>query len=88
VRPGESRCCVRNRSFSDTPELGRDKVAVQYALRGLSAPLAISTYTTHRSLPDEIRPALPSIEELTEIVRDTQHDERRSEPGHDRQLPG
>ncbi len=54
----------------------RDEVAVQYALRGLSTPLAISTYTTHRSLPDEIRPALPSIEELTEIVRDTQHEEQ------------
>lgn len=47
----------------------RDEVDVQYALRGLSTPLAISTYTTHRSLPDEIRPALPSIEQLTGIVR-------------------
>lgn len=53
----------------------RDEVAVQYALRGLSTPLAISTYTTHRSLPDEIRPALPSVEELTEVVREIQQDQ-------------
>jgi len=53
----------------------RDEVAVQYALRGLSTPLAISTYTTHRSLPDEIRPALPSVEELTEVVREIHQDQ-------------
>ncbi len=35
----------------------RDDVAVQYALRGLQTPLAISTYTTYRALPDEVRPA-------------------------------
>lgn len=48
----------------------RDDVAVQYALRGMTTPLAISTYTTYRALPDDVRPALPSIDELTEIVRE------------------
>ena len=38
----------------------RDDVAVQYALRGLTTPLAISTYTNYRALPDDVRPALPS----------------------------
>lgn len=51
----------------------RDDVAVQYALRGLSTPLAISTYSTHRALPDDIRPVLPSVEDLTDLVRDVQH---------------
>jgi hypothetical protein len=37
----------------------RDDVAVQYSLRGLTTPLAISTYTNYRALPDEVRPALP-----------------------------
>lgn len=43
----------------------RDDVAVQYALRGLATPLAISTYTTYKALPDDVRPALPSIDDLT-----------------------
>lgn len=51
----------------------RDDVAVQYALRGLATPLAISTYTTHRALPDDVRPALPSVDQLTGLVRDVQH---------------
>ena len=45
----------------------RDDVVVQYALRGVSAPMAISTYT-YRELPAEMRPGLPDAEELTRIV--------------------
>jgi hypothetical protein len=48
----------------------RDDVAVQYALRGLTTPLAISTYTNHRALPDDVRPALPSAADLAAVVRD------------------
>ena len=48
----------------------RDDVAVQYALRGLTTPLAISTYTSYRALPDDVRPALPSAADLAAVVRD------------------
>ncbi len=48
----------------------RDDVAVQYALRGLTTPLAISTYTNYRALPDDVRPALPSASDLAAVVRD------------------
>ena len=48
----------------------RDDVAVQYALRGLTTPLAISTYTNYRALPDDVRPALPSAADLAAVVRD------------------
>ena len=48
----------------------RDDVAVQYALRGLMTPLAISTYTNYRALPDDVRPALPSAADLAAVVRD------------------
>jgi len=30
-------------------------VVVEYALRGFETPLAVSTYTTHRALPEEVR---------------------------------
>ncbi len=50
----------------------RDDVVVEYALRGFETPLAVSTYTTHRSLPEEVRPALPSPDELAEVIRDVQ----------------
>jgi nuclease YhcG-like protein len=53
----------------------RDDVAVQYALRGLTTPLAISTYTSYRALPDDVRPALPSAADLAAVV----HDVRRQQ---------
>ncbi len=56
----------------------RDDVAVQYALRGLMTPLAISTYTNNRALPADIRPALPSAGDLAAVVHDVrrQHTDR------------
>lgn len=48
----------------------RDDIAVQYALRGLSTPLAISTYTAYQKLPDDVRPALSSAAELADVVRE------------------
>jgi len=50
---------------------------VNYALRGMETPLAVSTYTTHRALPDEVRPALPSAEELADVVRDVRRHPRQ-----------
>ena len=41
---------------------------MQYSLRGLTTPLAISTYTNYRALPDEVRPALPSATDLAALA--------------------
>jgi len=59
----------------------RGDVVVEYALRGIGTPLAVSTYTSHRSLPDDVRPALPSPDELADVVRDVrQHSARYEAP--------
>ena len=79
---------LRKPEHGDRPTIGillaadRDDVAVQYYLQGLSTPLAVSTY---RSLPDEVRPALPSSEALADLVRTTQREiatESAASPGH------
>jgi predicted nuclease of restriction endonuclease-like (RecB) superfamily len=44
-----------------------DEVAVEYTLRGISNPLAVTTY---RALPDDVRPALPSPQQLREALQD------------------
>ena len=54
---------------------GPGRRGVQYALRGPTTPLAISTYTNYRALPDDIRPALPSAVDLAAVV----HDVRRQQ---------
>jgi hypothetical protein len=51
----------------------RDDIVVAYALRGLDSPLAVSTYTTHRSLPADVRPARPTAADLADTIRDVHH---------------
>ena len=68
---------LRDTDHGDRPTLGillaadRDDVAIRVAFKGLSTPLAVSTY---KALPDDVRPALPTAEALAEIVRDAQHE--------------
>jgi predicted nuclease of restriction endonuclease-like (RecB) superfamily len=71
----------------DEPTIGillvvnRNDVVVEYALRGLATPLAVSTV---RALPDEIRHELPSAQELgravVETMRSVEPDEKSDEP--------
>jgi hypothetical protein len=69
---------LRRPEHGDEPTIGillaasRDDVVVEYALRGLTTPVAVSTFTTHRALPDEIRAALPTPADLAAIVRSSQ----------------
>lgn len=46
----------------------RDNVVVEYALRGIGTPVAVSTYTTDQDLPDDLRSALPSDEVYAQLV--------------------
>ena len=48
--------------------VGRDDVTVEVALRGIGTPVAVSEW---RLLPDEIREALPSAEDLSRNVSRT-----------------
>lgn len=77
---------LRDLEHGDRPTIGillaadRDDVAVEYAIRGMTTPLAVSTY---RALPDDIRPALPSAAELADIVHEARRDiiKRPRDPG-------
>ena len=42
----------------------KKKSVVEYALRGMSQPIGVSTYRTTAALPDEFKTKLPSIEDL------------------------
>jgi len=39
-------------------------VLAEYALRGLDKPIGISEYELTRALPDNLKSALPTIEEI------------------------
>ncbi|MCP3939890.1 MAG: DUF1016 domain-containing protein [Desulfobacteraceae bacterium] len=42
----------------------RDRVVVEYALSDIGKPMGVSEYQLTRALPDNLKPSLPSIEEL------------------------
>jgi hypothetical protein len=54
----------------DAPSIGlllckaKNQVLAEYALRDMHKPIGVSSYQLTDSLPEEIRTALPSIEEL------------------------
>lgn len=58
------------RSERDEPSIGillcksRDRVVVEYALSDIRKPMGVSEYHLTRSLPDNLKPSLPSIEAL------------------------
>src|SRR5690606_23297640 len=68
---------LRRPDHGDGPTIGillaghRDDVVVEYALRTVGAPLAVATYTTDRTLPDDVRAALPTRAQLADVVADT-----------------
>lgn len=58
------------RSDRDEPTIGillcksRDRVVVEYALSDIAKPMGVSEYQLTRALPDNLKPSLPSIEEM------------------------
>jgi predicted nuclease of restriction endonuclease-like (RecB) superfamily len=60
------------RHENDTPTIGlilcekSNRVIAEYALRDTHKPIGISEYELTRSLPDNLKPSLPSIKEIEE----------------------
>lgn len=53
----------------------RDKVVVEYALSDIHKPMGVSEYELTRALPDNLKPSLPSIEEIEAELREESCDE-------------
>jgi len=58
------------RKSDDKPTIGillckkKNKIDVEYALRDIHKPMGISEYILTNAIPDDIKPQLPSVEEL------------------------
>ncbi|MCB9233837.1 MAG: DUF1016 family protein [Bacteroidia bacterium] len=42
----------------------RNKIEAEYALRGMSQPIGVAEYELSKAIPDELKPNLPTIEEI------------------------
>lgn len=60
------------KSETDNPTIGlilcksKDKIEAEYSLRDINKPIGISEYQITRSIPNELKSNLPSIEEIEE----------------------
>lgn len=58
------------RHSTDQPTIGlilcqtKDRILAEYALRGIQKPIGVSDYELTRTLPEDLKSSLPSIEEL------------------------
>jgi len=54
---------------------GSSKMLLEYALRGLEKPVGVSAYQLTRALPDNLKPSLPTVEEIEiEIAEKVEED--------------
>jgi len=66
------------RTDGDAPSIGlllcktKNEVLAEYALRDMSKPIGVSSYQLTDSIPEEIRTALPSIEELQQELSEVE----------------
>lgn len=64
------------RREGDNPTIGlllcrdKDKIDVEYALRGMNQPMAIAEYRLTKAIPRELKDVLPSIEEIENELED------------------
>ncbi len=76
---------VGYRHETDNPTIGlilcqdKKRVLAEYALRGMNKPIGISEYELTRALPEELKSALPTIEEIEAELSADLHDENEGE---------
>ena len=55
-----------NKTIGLLPCNGGDKVVAQYALSGYDQPIGVSDYQLTKAIPDDLKSALPTVEEVEE----------------------
>jgi len=61
----------------------RDKVTAEYALRDTRKPIGVSEYRLTEALPQELKPSLPTIEQLEEELKSVEPEEGHAEETDD-----
>lgn len=64
------------RGEGDNPSIGiilcktKDRIEVEYALRDMNKPIGVSEWLLTTKLPDNLRPSLPSVEEIEQELEE------------------
>ena len=60
---------------------GSSRMLLKYALRGLKKPIGVSEYQLTSALPDDLKPSLPTVEEIEREIADAVIDDDDSTTG-------
>ncbi|HNX52576.1 MAG TPA: PDDEXK nuclease domain-containing protein [Pontiellaceae bacterium] len=60
---------------------GSNKMLLEYALRGLQKPVGVSAYQLTRALPDNLKPSLPTVEEIEIEIAEKVEEDKDAETG-------
>jgi predicted nuclease of restriction endonuclease-like (RecB) superfamily len=60
---------------------GSNRMLLEYALRGLKKPIGVSEYQLTRALPENLKPSLPTVEEIEREIAGTVADDSESDAG-------
>ncbi len=62
-------------------EEGSNRMLLEYALRGLKKPIGVSEYQLTRALPDNLKPSLPTVEEIEREIATTAVEDQNGDVG-------
>lgn len=60
---------------------GSNRMLLEYALRGLKKPIGVSEYQLTRALPDDLKPSLPTVEEIEREIAGAMVEDQDGETG-------
>lgn len=60
---------------------GSNRMLLEYALRGLKKPIGVSEYQLTRALPENLKPSLPTVEEIEREIAGSIADDGKSDAG-------
>ena len=60
---------------------GSNRMVLEYALRGLAKPIGVSEYQLTRALPEDLKPSLPTVEEIEREIAQSSLPEDDSRTG-------
>ena len=60
---------------------GSNRMLLEYAIRGLEKPIGVSEYQLTRALPDDLKPSLPTVEEIEREIATAVVEDQNGEVG-------
>jgi|GEM_PF-1678364 len=72
---------ILSQALAEIGKEGSNRMLLEYALRGLEKPVGVSAYQLTRALPDDLKPSLPTVEEIENKIAEKVDEDSSGETG-------